>query len=76
MKTKVLLLAVPCLFLGACTGSSDKEAAKQKADSLAAVAQRDSLLDAAKIMHMKDSIDASKADTGQKKDAGTKGNVD
>jgi hypothetical protein len=71
MNTKLLLIAIPCLFLGACTGSADK-AAKQKADSLAAVAHMDSLMNAAKMNHKQDSIDAAKADTTKKADS-TKG---
>jgi hypothetical protein len=68
MKTKLLLLAIPCFFMAACTSSADKDAAKQKSDSLAAVAQRDSLLNAAKMMRKQDSIDAAKADTTKKAD--------
>jgi hypothetical protein len=68
MKTRLLLFALPCIFLSACTGSSDK-AAKQKADSLAAVAHMDSLMNASKAMHKQDSIDAAKAaDTAKKAD--------
>ena len=67
MKTRLLLLAIPCLLIGSCTSSADK-AAKQKADSLAAVAHMDSMLNASKNMHTQDSIDASKKDTTQKTD--------
>ena len=65
MKYILLLLAIPCIFFTACHSSADK-AAKQNADSLAAVAQKDSLLNAAKMMHKQDSIDAAKADTTKK----------
>ncbi len=69
MKSILILLAIPCLFIAGCnSGSSDKEATKQKADSMAAASQRDSLLNAAKMMHRQDSVDAAKTDTtkGQK----------
>jgi len=65
MKTRLLLLATPLLLLGSCTGSADK-AAKAKADSLAAVAHMDSMLNASKSMHAQDSIDAAKKDTTKK----------
>ncbi|HTA28124.1 MAG TPA: hypothetical protein VK809_10065, partial [Bacteroidia bacterium] len=66
-KTRFFLLAIPCLLIAACTSSADK-ATKQKADSLAAVAHMDSMLNASKTMHTQDSIDAAKKDTTKKAD--------
>jgi hypothetical protein len=66
MKTKLFLLAIPGLFLVACSGSANK-ADKQKADSLAAVAHMDSLMNASKMMHKQDSVNAIKAADSTKK---------
>ncbi|HTA81446.1 MAG TPA: hypothetical protein VK783_00800 [Bacteroidia bacterium] len=72
MKTRLLLIIIPCLFLISCTGSADK-AAKQKADSLAAMAHMDSLMNASKAMMKQDSIDAAKkADSAKKATDSTK----
>lgn len=69
MNTKLFVFAIPCIILAACNGSAGKED-KQKADSLAAVSQRDSLLNAARMMHKQDSIDAAKtADSAKKADS-------
>jgi len=66
MKTKLLLFAIPCVILAACNGSANKTT-KEQADSLAAVAQRDSLLNAAKMNHKQDSMEAAKAADSTKK---------
>jgi len=69
MKTKFLLFAIPCVILVACNGSADKTD-KKTADSLIAKAHMDSLLNAAKMNHKQDSIDAAKAaDSARKADS-------
>ncbi len=67
MKTRFLFLAIPCFLIGSCTNSAEK-AAKQKVDSLAAVAHMDSMMNASKSMHTQDSIEAAKKDTTKKAD--------
>lgn len=70
MKTRFFLFALSCVILAACSSnSSNQQAAKQKVDSLAAIAQRDSLLNAAKMMHRQDSIENAKADSTKKADS-------
>lgn len=69
MKTKLFLFAIPCVILVACNGSADKTD-KKMADSLAAKAHMDSLLNAAKMTHKQDSMDAAKsADSAKKADS-------
>lgn len=69
MKSRLLLLIIPGFFMVACTSSADK-AAKQKADSLAAIAHMDSMMNAAKAFHDQN---AANADTNKKADStGTK----
>ena len=72
MKTKLLLFAIPCFILASCTNSAQK-AAKAKADSLAALAHMDSLMNASQLMHKQDSIDAAKAPDSTKKADSVKG---
>ena len=70
MKTKLFLFAIPCFFLASCNGNSAGKADKEKADSLAAVAHMDSLMNASKMMHIQDSIEAAKAaDSARKADS-------
>ena len=69
MKTTLFLFAGATFFLASCSGGGDK-AAKQKADSLAAAAHMDSLMNASKMMHKQDSAEAAKKDTSKKADAG------
>jgi hypothetical protein len=69
MKSRLFLLILPGFFIVACTSSADK-AAKQKADSLAAVAHMDSMMNAAKVFHDQN---AANADSTKKVDStGTK----
>ena len=69
MKTKFLLFAIPCVILAACNGSADKTD-KKTADSLAAKSHMDSLLNAAKMNHKQDSMEAVKtADSTRKADS-------
>jgi hypothetical protein len=69
MKTRLLLFAFSLLIFAGChSGDSDAAVAKQKADSLAAIAHMDSLLNASKAMRSQDSTDAAKKDTTKKAD--------
>ncbi len=69
MKTRLLIIALPCLLFGACNNSGKNSANDKKADSNAAT-HRDSLLMAAKKNHIQDSIEDAKAaaDTNKKVD--------
>jgi uncharacterized lipoprotein NlpE involved in copper resistance len=69
MKKILVLVASAGLLLIACNNNSAEKAAKEKTDSLAAIAHRDSLLNASKAMMKQDSIDAAKKDTTQKADS-------
>jgi hypothetical protein len=64
MKKVLLIAAVAGVAFTACKGGSDKaDAEKAKQDSVAAAKRADSLLQAAKMQHIKDSTDAAKKDT-------------
>lgn len=73
MKTKLFLLAIPCILLASCNGSGNKDVAdKEKADSLTAKAHMDSLMNASKMLHKQDSMEAAKAADSAKKADSTK----
>lgn len=72
MRTKFLLFAIPCVILVACNSSADKTD-KKTADSLVAKSHMDSLLNAAKMNHKQDSVDAAKAADSTKKADSAKG---
>lgn len=76
MKTRLLLLAIPCLLLGACNGTSEKDSANNKDAESAAMAHRDSLLKAANQNHAQDSAAASRAADTASSSKGKKGEVD
>ncbi len=77
MKNRLLLFAIPCLLLGACNNSPDRNSANDKTAVSAAVSTRDSLLKAAQAFHNQNAA----SDTGKKTDTinktnPKKGNVD
>lgn len=73
MKVKLLLWAIPCLFIASCGGSAEKEADKKAYDSISAAHHFDSLQNAIKMMRKQDSIEASKASDTTKKTDTAKG---
>jgi hypothetical protein len=66
MKTRLLLFALPCLLLGACS-NPEKDAATKKIEVAAAMSFKDSLLNAARKNRIQDSIDDAKAHDSIKK---------
>lgn len=76
MKTRLLLITLPCILLGACNSNPEKDAATKKNEESAAAAHRDSLLNAAKAFHNQNAADTTKGKDSANKANPKKGNVD